>query len=516
MNEHFSLILSTLFLDSNYTMAEEFTIPSCKPRYSQIPKFLFNSDLGVYLRDSSATGSGSLGLWNHQALALEKINEGKNVVVSTGTASGKSLIFRSASFHHILLAPDSRILVFYPLKALATDQLRGWRSMAKSLGLSPETVGRIDGSTDVKERDHILNSARIVIMTPDVCHAWLMSRLSIPLVKEFLKKLAYIVMDEAHTLDGVFGSNFAFLLRRIFAARRQLISGNVSPLHLIASTATISNPIEHMRMLTGMDFEQITEEDNGSPSALRFCAHLVSPDTEEMLIARTLQTDILQKTELKFITFVDSRKGVEVLARSSQNAVEKLLGNDAVMPYRAGYDGVDRENIERRLRTGELRGVISTSALELGIDLPHLTVGINIGVPPTRKAYRQRLGRVGRSQPGIFLVIAPKNAFKGYGTSFREYHNLSVEPSYLYLDNRFMQFAHSRCLADELEALGEKNLNLPTNIQWPEGFKDVYTTAKPGGNRPPEFDAIAQLGADTPQRSYPLRNIGEINFKIAI
>jgi len=216
-----------------------------------------------------------------------------------------------------------------------------------------------------------------------------------------------------------------------------------------------------------------------------------------------------------FITFVDSRKGVESLVRASRAELEQIIGSDAVMPYRAGYDSRDRQEIEQRLQNGTLRGVVSTSALELGIDLPHLLVGINVGVPPTRKTYRQRLGRVGRSDDGAFLIIAPSNAFTRYGTSFREYHDMSVEPSYLYLDNRFMQFAHARCLIDELDAMAAGTV-LPTRVHWPQGFKEIFSAAKPGGYRPSEFDAIAQLGGDSPQYSYPLRNVGEINFKIAI
>ena len=107
------------------------------------------------------------------------------------------------------------------------------------------------------------------------------------------------------------------------------------------------------------------------------------------------------------------------------------MSNAEVLPYQAGYEADDRRVIERRLRNGTLRGVVSTSALELGIDIPSLRIGLNLGVPPTRKAYRQRLGRVGRRGPGVFVVIAPQNAFQMYGTSFREYHDMSVEPSYL-------------------------------------------------------------------------------------
>ena len=164
---------------------------------------------------------------------------------------------------------------------------------------------------------------------------------------------------------------------------------------------------------------------------------------------------------------------------------------------------------------GTLRGVVSTSALELGIDISSLRVGLNLGVPPTRKAYRQRLGRIGRRGTGVFVVIASPNAFQMYGTSFREYHKMSVEPSYLYLGNRFMQFAHARCLAVELESLGAPS-KTPTRVAWPDGFRDIHKMARPGGNRPQEFDGIADLGGDTPHHGYPLRNVVEARFQITM
>ena len=123
-------------------------------------------------------------------------------------------------------------------------------------------------------------------------------------------------------------------------------------------------------------------------------------------------------------------------------------------PYRSGYEARDRSNIEHAPREGHLRGVVSTSALELGIDIPHFAVGLNIGVPVTRKSFRQRLGRVGRQRPGSFAVVAEPYAFARYGSTLAEYYAKSVEPSYLCLRNRFMQFAHARCLAEELEMVG--------------------------------------------------------------
>ncbi|WP_421794115.1 DEAD/DEAH box helicase [Hydrocarboniphaga effusa] len=502
-----------LIASNQYTVKESFSLPSRVASFSAIPEYLSSTGISAYLAKSLG---GNARLWNHQALALRHFGDGKNVVVATGTASGKSTIFRSAAFHTVRSSASARVVVFYPLKALAADQMRGWESMAIDLGMPVGTVVRIDGSVDLQARDGLLEHGRIIVMTPDVCQAWMMARLSIPVVRNFVRDLSLIILDEAHTMEGVFGSNFAFLLRRILAARAYASGSSAEerPLRFIAATATIANPAAQLKALTGFDCEVVGEDADGSQQSERFCAHIVAPAGEEMNVARSLQVDLLKGSKLgAFITFVDSRKGVEVLARASEMSLRDELGDDSVMPYRAGYDVKDREDIERRLRSGTLRGVVSTSALELGIDLPHLTVGINVGVPSSRKAYRQRLGRVGRAGDGAFIVVAGATAFTSFGTPFREYHDLSVEESYLYLDNRFMQYAHARCIVDEVEALGAP-ASLPASTNWPEGFKEVFAMAKPGGSRPPEFDAIAQLAGDTPQRSYPLRNVGEVSFRI--
>ena len=498
---------------------EQFTLGGRSPRYGNIPEFLFKSKVGSYLEQEARKQNWPGALWHHQALALESLGEGDNVVVSTGTASGKSLVFHSFAFHTCLMDSESRAIVFYPLKALAADQIRGWQEMAEGLGLPKHVIGRIDGSVPVPEREQVLIDARVVVMTPDVCHAWLMSRLSLPVVRDFLRSLSLLVMDEAHTLEGVFGSNFAFLMRRLKAARNRLTlsDGNPATVQLIAATATIQNPSEHLRTLTGTDFRSIDYTEDGSRQYERIVAHVECTEGEEFRIAKELHQHLLDEGKNGgFITFVDSRKGVERLAleTNKDSGVEHStdLGGDGVLPYRAGYDKQDREQIEQLLKNGELRGVVSTSALELGIDIPHLCVGINVGVPTTRKAYRQRLGRIGRNAPGAFIIVAPKNAFSAFGTSFQEYDEMSVEPSYLYLDNRFMQFAHGRCLAVELESLGRTS-SIPTKISWPKGFREIYPAARPGGRRPPEFDAIAELGGDTPHYGYPLRNVGELNLK---
>ena len=391
--------------------------------------------------------------------------------------------------------------------------------MAKSLGLDEDIVGRVDGSVlPASEREGILQRARIVIMTPDVCQAWMMSRLALPVVKDFVGSISTLVMDEAHTLEGVFGSNFSFLIRRLMAARGQIIGRrkDSGQMQLIAATATIATPGEHLRRLTGSDFCVVDHEADGAPQHERLVAHIECPPGDELNVARQLQESVLiHGSEGGFITFMDSRKGVETLAMATQENIDSLYKDPAVRSYRAGYVATERREIERQLRSGILRGVVSTSALELGIDFPSLAVGFNLGVPPTRKAYRQRLGRVGRSSPGAFIVIGTSREFRQYGTSLREYHDQSVEPSYLYLNNRFMQFAHGRCLAEERDALAA-NAPLPRTPKWPEGFEAIYRQARPGGSRPTEFDAIAELGGDAPHYRYPLRNIGEQSFQIKL
>lgn len=306
-----------LIHDGDVPVVEHFVLPSKRASYAGIPRFLFDSRVGPFLHKQFKEGdrSGAL-LWAHQAKALDMLGQGENVVVSTGTASGKSLIFRSLAFHKTLLDPDARTLVFYPLKALAADQIIGWKQMARELGLGDDYVGRVDGSVPVRDREEILKSARVVAMTPDVCHAWLMSRLSLPAIRDFLRSLSTLVMDEAHVLEGVFGSNFSFLLRRVIAARNHLLrKSETPPMQIVAATATIKQPSEHLKQLTGLNFSVVSHNEDGAPQYERLVAHVECPEGEETAVARRLHELMLADgTEGGFITFLDSRKGVEGLA----------------------------------------------------------------------------------------------------------------------------------------------------------------------------------------------------------
>lgn len=499
-------VIDDLISERSLHLFESFDLPARPESRLPLPSFL-TSGPAKALADRIGVGES---VWSHQAIALDKLEQGSNVLIATGTASGKSLIFQLRAFHLLLSDDSARVLVFYPQKALAADQYARWVRLIEAANLPTSTIARIDGDMHMGDRLAALDRARLVLMTPDACQAWLMRNVASPVIRRFIGNLRLFVLDEAHVYESVFGSNVAFLIRRMLAARRR-VARNDGDLQLLAATATIAYPREHLCELTGLDFDVVDEADNGAPTQPRRLYHLNGPEVGEAaegnladLAVGLLALNSSQRG--RFIGFHDSRQGIERIVRG--------VDDSRVLPYRSGYEAEDRADIERAMRDGRLEGVISTSALELGIDIADMTIGLNLGVPQSRKSFRQRVGRVGRGRPGAFLVLAPPNAFKRYGENFRSYYESSVEPSYLYLGNRFVQFAHARCFVDEAEALGADKGKLPAGIAWPDGFDTAIRYALPGGGRPREFDYIASLGADSPHLNYPLRQVGEANLDI--
>ena len=494
--------IDRLLANLNLRVCESVDVAPRPESRGRVPRAIADGPLFRILNDTIPGGL----LWTHQAEALRNLCARRHVVVSTGTASGKSLIFQIYALHQLLTDPASKVLVFYPLRALTNDQLVSWLKLAESAGLQPDVVARIYGGVPMIEREQIIERSRIVLMTPDVCQSWLMRTLDNPAVSRFVDSLVLLVLDEAHVYESVFGSNAAFLFRRLLAAKRRL-SPRRPGLQIVAATATIENPAEHLENLTGVAFSIVDESVDGAPRSTRRILHLEGPelgrDGEQAL--QELLAGICGMAERhRFIAFVDSRQGVERIAQA--------LGVESVKPYRAGYEASDRAAIERTLRNGTLHGVVSTSALELGIDIADMDIGINLGIPQSRKSFRQRLGRIGRVSTGVFLIVAPANGFTKFGEGVAQYYEGSVEPSYLYLGNRFVQFAHARCLQDETDALGRDSTELPGGLHWPEGFPEILHVARVG--YPGEFDPIAQIGADSPHFNYPLRQLGETNVEI--
>ena len=491
--------------DLGFAVCDSLDIPARSVEYERLPKSMIGGPASEALKAIVPSAQ----VWSHQARALRELSAGKNVVISTGTASGKSLIFQLYSMHRLLSGMNSRVLVFYPLRALTSDQLGSWKEIAKTAGLGRNAVDLIFGGVPEQEREQKLKNSRVVLMTPDVCQSWLMRRLDSEVVRSFLADVALMVIDEAHVYESVFGSNSAYLFRRLLAARRRLTArgSQVGRLQVVAATATIDNPVEHMRTLVGMDFSVVAEEENGAPRSVRRILHVDAPETNrggESLLQQLLSGIHTLPETHRFIAFMDSRQGVERVVRA--------LDQEEIKPYRSGYENYDRISIQTGLKNKTLHGVVSTSALELGIDIADMDIGLNLGEPVSRKSFHQRLGRIGRHGPGVFLVVAPRNAFAKYGEGLQQFYESSVEPSLLYLGNRFVQYVHSRCLIEETELLGVKDLTPVRGVQWPDGFLDVYDVARHGGAK--EFEAIAQVGRDAPHFNYPLRQLGDHNVKI--
>ena len=446
-------------------------------------------------------------LWSHQARALHHLVEGHNTAISTTTASGKTLIFQLIPLDNLKRNNEGTTLIFYPTKALANDQLRRWQECCHTLELPPDTVGQIDGDVRPNSaRTAIMGKAKIVLMTPDVAHAWLTRVATDPPMDRFLRNLRTIIIDEAHTYDSVFGSNSAYLFRRLLAATHA--AGNPRTPQFIAATATIVNPAEHLYNLTGQHFKVVDQSDNGAPRHPRTIHHLTTPPKgdRESLLANLVRHIIDNDPTAQVIAFHDSRQGIERI-------VQLINRPETVLPYRSGYLAQDRRAIEDQLRDNKIQAVISTSALELGIDMPDLNHGINMDLPPTRKQFHQRLGRIGRNSPGTFVLYAPMNRFSAYGDTLKNYFDNSVEPSKLYLANEYITFQQAQCLKAELDSAGTDTHTPPETSQWPEGFDHALRSAH---GRPPQHlaQASAKATRTAPQIAHSLRSAGEEHLAI--
>ena len=479
------------------------SIPANLERLADVPDSIAN---GPAWPIASKTAQGR-ALWLHQANALRELEQGKNIVVATSTASGKSLIFQTWTLHRLKQDPKATALVFYPTKALANDQARRWQECCETLKMDPKTVDQIDGDVKVPGRQGIIGKSRIILATPDICHSWILKESRDPSVRRYLRELSILIIDEAHTYESVFGSNSAYLFRRLTAAA--LNAGAPKPPRIIAATATIQEPAEHLEKLTGLPFTVISDEQNGSPRYVRDLHHLPldprggNPETQ---MAQLVKSIIDNEPEAQVIAFHDSRQGVERIAQAINRPHQ-------VLPYRSGYLPQDRRDIETKLRNNTIRAVIATSALELGIDMPHLNYGVQMDLPPSRKQFHQRLGRVGRSQPGTFIILAPARRFTTYGDTLREYYENSVEPSRLFLDNEYINYQQSACLKDELKKSGRDTRVLPKETNWPSGFEEALKNAH---SRPPaHLQALAgRRSRGSPQTAHMLRSTGEENLEI--
>ncbi len=482
-------------------------------------------------------------VYRHQHEALTQALSGRDVCLTTSTASGKSLVFQVAALDRLECDPQARVIALYPQKALGSEQEERWEQALKVAGRFAE-VGRIDGSViGHKARQRILQQCRIVVFTPDVVHAWLLSNLHDKAVAAFMRHVSLVIVDEVHTYSGVFGSNAAFLYRRLSHA---FDLAGAKPSY-IAASATIAAPEQHLQSLFGRSFTVIGQERDTSPR-YPLQLHFVEPPQAKDFVSEVVRLlgHVAESKALRFIAFADSRKQVEqlaaILSRRRKDEGEDGASKDepaddappeddlpasddrlarlSVLPYRAGYEENDRKVIQERLNRGQLRGVISTSALELGIDVEGLNVCILIGVPKSATSLWQRMGRVGRHGPGIVVIVNSGDIYDA--AVFANPASLLERPpieSTLYLDNETIRYMHALCLAraegehDQLErALGRPGGEFATSVPWPEGFVDLCQ-AERVGQIPGRLQHIKEEGDESPNHNFPLRDI-EPQFRV--
>lgn len=352
---------------------------------------------------------GIEGLYPHQARALGLLEEGRNVVLSTGTASGKSLVYNAHLARTQIRDPRSTALYLFPTKALARDQLR----QIRDLRLPQIRASVYDGDTPRPERPLIRRTANLILSNPDMLHASLLpdhARWA-----DFLLRLAVVVVDEAHVARGVFGSHVSMVLRRL----RRLVARYGGDPRFVLASATIGNPGGLAERLTGVPFAEVAED--ASPAGEKLFALWNPPlvDEEEgirkgavseaaglmaRLVARGART----------IAFTRSRRAAELLAEIARREVDGP-GRERVKTYRAGYLPEERRRLERALAEGELLGVASTNALELGIDVGSLDAAILAGYPGTRASMWQQAGRAGRrSASSIAFLVAQDDPLDQY------------------------------------------------------------------------------------------------------
>lgn len=486
------------------------------------------SSLNLSEASNSVLSSFEKGIYEHQWMAINELNRGVNVCISTSTSSGKTLIFNIRGIEVLSRNPEAKILAIYPLKALGTEQETRWHEVLKKSGL-PYTVGRIDGAVAQSERERIIKNSSVVIMTPDVIHAWLLSKVSNISVNKFLKNVALIVIDEAHTYSGVFGSNSAYLYRRL----QHLIAISGGKYQIIAASATIKNPADHLQKLTGVKFFVIDDKHETSPKKKTTIILVNKPKSNDLLTSLSnLMRNIVNNTQYQFITFVDSRKQTEYIASISSRQSEKesepeqhnidadFIRDLPICPYRSGYEEADRNRIQGKLSKGDLRGVISTSALEMGIDIPHLNLGLLVGIPNSATSFYQRIGRIARHQNGIIIIV--NNGSIQTESIFREPHRLLEIPlseSALYLDNPRIQYIHALCLArqggeDEVlkSSLGLESEEFIPNANFPSKFIELCNSERIG-EITPEFQTMKAQAGEDPNHIYPLRDI-DVQYKV--
>ena len=403
----------------------------------------FPAALAEPLKEALAS-RGIERLYSHQAAAVEHAVAGRNVVVVTPTASGKTLCYNLPVLHRLIAEPGARAMYLFPTKALAEDQLHELQSALDAAG-SGIRAFTYDGDTPQDARRAIRERANVVLTNPDMLHAGILPHHT-KWAKAF-ENLRYIVIDELHYYRGVYGSHLANLLRRL----KRVCEFYGSAPQFVCCSATIANPKELAESLTGLPFELV--DNNGAPSGEKYVVFYNPPVLNRALgirrgylnETRRIARELLDRGQ-QTLVFANSRLATEVLLTYLKD------DHTGVRGYRGGYLPRERREIERKLRDGELRAVVATNALELGIDIGSLDAVVMAGYPGTIASTWQRAGRAGRRQTSSLAVLVASSApLDQYIVEHPEYFfERPPEHARINPDNLEILLNHLKCAAFEL------------------------------------------------------------------
>lgn len=480
-------------------------LPPRDPRAVELP-----DDLPTALL-KALRARGIDALYAHQAEALSLARSGRHLVVATPTASGKSLCFHLPVAEALHDDPSARALYLLPTKALARDQEHSLRALLRAAELNAP-VSVVDGDTPTTERRAAREGARVVITNPDMLHAAILPHHTS--WARLLASLRYVVVDELHACAGVFGGHVANVLRRLLRAAR---FHGANPT-VLAASATIANPAEHASRLIGMDVTAVTG--SGAPQGPRHVLVCNPPVIDADLNLRASHTRIavryaadLVRARVPTILFGSTRRSVETMLRYLRDRlVPEGVPEESLQAYRGGYLADTRRRIEQGLRDGDVRCVVATSALELGIDVGDLDAVVCAGWPGSLAALWQRFGRAGRrNAPSLGVLVAsnaPVDQYLARDPSWL--FGASVEEARIDPHNVELLLQHARCAAFELPfARGEAFGDLGSSA-----VEDLMDALVSDGELHASRDRWHWIGGSYPAEFVSLRSVGSDNVVI--
>ena len=487
-------------------------IPEKSPIYADFPENL-HPDIQNFLVKQNIQS-----LYIHQAETFCEAVNGENIVITTPTASGKSLCFYLPVIQEILQNPVTRAIFVYPTKALAADQYRALKPWIEYFGEHRLSAGVYDGDTPPDERKRIRERANIILTNPDMLNGSMLPNHSKYGFDFIFANLKYIVLDELHVYRGAFGSHLANVFRRLSRLCRYYHSDP----QFLCSSATIANPVELAEKICGKTFTCISK--SGAGMAERTYCLIQPPEKldrdgnpygkESVIgVAADLLPQLMEEKE-SFLAFAKSRKNVEILVKETRDQLENsgFLGNakkEEISGYRGGYTPQERKNIEKRMISGELTGLVSTNALELGIDIGKINTTVLVGYPGTRASFWQQTGRAGRGKGNCtnYLILANLPMDQYIALEPEWLFDSSSENAIVDPNNLLIELAHIRAAAAELPLSLDDGALFPDLGETIPVLLRVEEVRSLGGR-------FVWVGGQYPAGEFSMRNIDQNKYQL--